>query len=158
MGHDFRMSRIGRLVTGLVMLTIGSRLAGIEWSIADVVIALWAIAGGAALFFALIILQAASSFWTIESIEAGNVLTYGGVQAAQYPLSLYADWFRGVLTFVIPLSCVAYFPVLTLLDHPDPLGSPAWLGQVAPVAGFIFLVPSLLIWRLGVRRYTSTGT
>jgi ABC-2 type transport system permease protein len=157
-GHDFRLGRFGRLAQGLLVLLIGAQFAAIEWSLSDVLMTLWAVAGGIALFFGLIVLQGGLSFWTIESLEVANVLTYGGVQAAQYPLSLYNDWLRGLLTFVVPLACVAYYPVLTLLDRPDPLGAPAWLGYVAPLAGFMFAALSLVAWRLGVRHYTSAGS
>ena len=76
--------------------------------------ALWAIAGGVALFVGILVLQATLAFWTVESLEVANVLTYGGVQAAQYPLNIYAAWFRRLLTFGVPLACVAYYPVLAV--------------------------------------------
>jgi len=157
-GHDFRLSRLGRFTQGMIVLVIGAQYVGIEWSLGDVLMMLWAVAGGMALFFGIVVLQGAVSFWTIESLEVANVLTYGGVQAAQYPLSLYNDWLRGVLTFVVPLACVAYYPILTLLDRPDPLGAPAWFGYVAPLAGFVFAALSFIAWRAGVRHYTSAGS
>jgi ABC-2 type transport system permease protein len=158
MGHDFRLSRLGRMAQGLLVMCIGAQVAGIEWSLGDVLMMLWAVAGGVALFTGVVVLQGAVSFWTIESLEIANVLTYGGVQAAQYPLSLYNDWLRGLLTFVVPLACVAYYPILTLLDRPDPLGAPAWFGYVAPLAGFVFLALSFVGWRFGVRQYGSVGS
>ena len=157
-GHDFRISRVGRFAQGVLVLVLGSQLAGVEWHVASVLIALWAIAGGIALFSGIMVLQGAVSFWTIESLEVANVVTYGGVQAAQYPLSLYNGWLRGLLTFVVPIACVAYFPVLLILGRPDPLGTPAWFGGVSPIAGFMFLAISFVAWRFGVRHYTSTGS
>src|SRR5688572_24858132 len=32
MGHEFRISRLGRLVQGLVVLLIGAQFAGVEWT------------------------------------------------------------------------------------------------------------------------------
>jgi len=157
-GHDFQISRAGRFLQGLGVLLIGAHLAGVEWSAATVAMALWSVAGGVALFFGVLVLQGTMSFWTIDSLEVANVVTHGGVQAAQYPLSLYSNWFRGFLTFIVPLACVAYFPVLIILDKPDPLGTPMWFGVVAPVAGFVFLALSFIAWRFGVRHYTSTGS
>ena len=157
-GHDFRLSRVGRLLQGLIVLSVGSGMAHVTWSATAIVLALWAVAGGIALFFGLLVLQGTMSFWTIEGLELANVLTYGGVQAAQFPLSLYSVWFRGFLTFIVPLACVAYFPVLAILGRADPLGAPAWLGYVSPAAGFIFLGVSFLVWRFGVSHYTSTGS
>jgi len=104
------------------------------------------------------VLQATLAFWTVESLEVVNVVTYGGVQAAEFPLSIYASWFRNLMIFVVPIGCVAYFPVLAILHKPDPLGAPSWLLPFTPAVGFVFLALCFVAWGFGVRRYTSTGT
>ena len=63
----------------------------------------------------ILILQATLAFWTIESLEIANTLTYGGVEAAQYPLDIYSRWFRDFLIFVVPIGCVGYFPIVRIL-------------------------------------------
>lgn len=156
-GYDMRLSRIGRGAQGLLVLAIGSAAIGLEWDLRALALALEAVAGGAALFCGLLTLQGAMSFWTIESLEIANTLTYGGVEAAEYPLNIYARWFSDFLIFVVPLGCVAYYPVLAVLGRHDPLGAPDWFLPAAPLAGFAFLGASLFAWRSGVRRYASTG-
>jgi len=158
LGYEVRLSRVGRMLQGLAVVVLATHLAPIDWTPATVAIAVWAVAGGVALFAGILVLQATISFWTIESLEAMNVLTYGGVQAAQYPLNIYADWFRRVLTFGVPLACVAYYPVLAILQRPDPLGAPDWILPLTPLAGFAFLAVSFLAWRAGMARYASTGS
>jgi ABC-2 type transport system permease protein len=158
MGHDFRISRLGRLLQGIGLLAFGAMQADVAWTLQAVFIALFALAGGVALFLGILVLQGTLSFWTVESLEIANVLTYGGVQAAQFPLALYAQWFRRVLTFIVPLACVAYYPVLAILGKADPLGAPAWAGMVSPLAGFVFLAAAFGVWRVGLRHYASTGS
>ena len=158
MGHDLRISRLGRLIQGAAVLAWGASQAGVDWGPGTVALAAFAMAGGVALFLGILVLQGTLSFWTLESLELANVLTYGGVQAAQYPLALYARWFRRLLTFAVPLACVAYYPALAILGKPDPLGAPAWAGWMSPAAGFAFLAAALGMWRLGLRRYASTGS
>jgi ABC-2 type transport system permease protein len=157
-GYEVRLSRLGRLIQGVAVLVVASSLVPIDWDPAAIVIASWAIAGGVALFAGILVLQATLAFWTVESLEVANVLTYGGVQAAQYPLNIYATWFRRLLTFGVPLACVAYYPVLAILKRPDPLGAPDWLLPLTPAAGFAFLALSFLAWRAGMSRYASTGS
>lgn len=157
-GYDFRIARIGRFLQGVLIIALATSALSIAWDPAKVALAMWTIAGGVALFFGLMVFQATLAFWTVESLEVMNVLTYGGVQAAQFPLSLYAPWFRNLLIFVVPLGCVAYFPVLAILDKPDPLGAPDWILPLTPAAGFLFLGVSFLAWRFGVSKYTSTGS
>jgi ABC-2 type transport system permease protein len=158
MGHDLRLTRLGRLVTGGILLAVATRLAPVEWSAAHLAMALWSIAGGAALFYGIVVLQGTISFWTVESLELANVFTYGGVEAAQFPLAIYERWFRNVLTFIVPLACVAYFPVLVILGRADPLGTPMWFGVVAPAAGFVFLWIAFVAWRFGLAHYASSGS
>lgn len=158
MGHDVRISRIGRLTQGLLVMAFATAQADIAWTPASLAVALFALAGGVALFLGILVLQGTLSFWTVESLEVANVLTYGGVEAAQYPLALYARWFRAILTFAVPLACVAYYPVLAILGKDDPFGAPAWVGWVSPLAGFVFLAAAFGAWRIGLRRYASTGS
>jgi ABC-2 type transport system permease protein len=157
-GHNFRFNRAGRLAQGLVVTLIGTQSLGFHWTVPAIALALWTIAGGVALFVGLMVIQGALAFWTTESLEVMNLLTYGGVQAAQFPLGLYEKWFRNFLIFVVPIGCVAYFPVLAILGKPDPLGTPSWLLPLTPLAGFAFLGLSFLAWRAGVAKYTSTGS
>jgi ABC-2 type transport system permease protein len=157
-GHEVRLSRLGRLLQASVVLIFATNLVPIAWDASTIAIAVWAVAGGVALFVGILVLQATLAFWTVDSLEIMNVLTYGGVQAAQYPLNIYAAWFRQVLTFGLPLACVAYYPVLAILKRPDPLGAPDWLLPLAPIAGFAFLALSFVAWRAGMARYTSTGS
>ncbi|WP_395710623.1 ABC transporter permease [Reyranella sp.] len=157
-GYEVRLSRLGRFAQAFAVLILATNLVPIHWDAAAIATALWAVAGGVALFSGILVLQATLAFWTVESLEIVNVLTYGGVQAAQYPLNIYAAWFRRLLTFGVPLACVAYYPVLAILKRPDPLGAPDWLLPIAPAAGFAFLGLSFLAWHAGMARYASTGS
>src|ERR1044072_221814 len=157
-GHEGRLSRLGRLLQAAIVLIFATNLVPITWDASTIAIAVWAVAGGVALFMGILVLPATLALWTVDSLEIMNVLTYGGVQAAQYPLNIYAAWFRQVLTFSLSRACVAYYPVLAILKRPDPLGAPDWLLPLAPIAGFAFLALSFVACRAGMARYTSTGS
>ena len=158
LGHELRVTRVGRLLLGLLVLAIAANLSAISWNASNIFLLLATLAGGAALFLGILILQATLAFWTVESLEIANTLTYGGVEAAQYPLDIYSRYFRDFLIFVVPIGCVSYFPVERLLGHPDRMGASNWMLAASPMVGFIFLAVSLGVWRFGVRHYTSTGS
>lgn len=157
-GFELRLTALGRVAQGALVLAIGVALAPVRWSLVDVALIAWAIAGGVAIFYGLLILQATLSFWTIESLEVANIVTYGGMEAGQYPLDIYARWFRDFLTFVVPIGCVGYLPLTAVLGRPNVFAAPAWLAMASPLVGWTFLAASLWVWGFGVRRYTSTGS
>jgi ABC-2 type transport system permease protein len=158
LGHELSLRRIGRLIQGVIVFAVGVAATRVDWGPGSALLIAWAVAGGMALFSGLLVLQATLAFWTVESLEIANILTYGGVEAGQYPLGVYAAWFRDLLIFVVPIGAVAYFPVVALLGRHDPLGAPDWFLPVSPALGVAFLGVSLWVWRFGVRRYASTGS
>ncbi len=156
--REFQIMRIGRLCQGVIALVAGSLAVDVAWTPGRVALLMAAIAGGACLFSGLFVLQATMAFWTTESLEIMNTVTYGGVETAQYPLTLYREWFRHFFTFVIPLACISYFPAQAILGRADVLGSPTWFQWLSPLVGVGFLAVALRVWRFGERHYRSTGS
>ena len=157
-GQELTLKRIGRITQGLVVLLWASHALDLAWTPDKLLLVLLTILGGACLFYGLIVLQATLAFWTTESLEIVNTVTYGGVETAQYPLAIYREWFRRFFTYVIPLACVSYYPALGILERPDPLGSGPLFQWLAPVVGLLFFAVCLRVWQVGVRHYRSTGS
>jgi ABC-2 type transport system permease protein len=151
---EIQLMRLGRMVQAAIVFFWGYFELGLApASLASAAMAL-SVFGCAALFYALFIFQAALSFWTTESLELMNITTYGGVETAQYPMSAYGRSFRLFFTFVIPLACVAYYPVASAL-HKDNISLA--LGLLSPLSGFAFLWLATRAWAFGVGRYHSAG-
>ena len=157
-GQELELRRLGRLVLGLGVILWASTTLEVEWNAAKVALTIVTVLCGAALFSGLMILHATLAFWTTETLEMTNIVTHGGVQTTQYPLSIYRPWFRYIFTFIVPLGTVSYFPALAILGKPDPLGTALWFQYAAPAIGFLFLLVCLRIWGFGVRHYVSTGS
>lgn len=153
-GQTFELSRIGRLATGLTALLWGAAHAGIVWSPLTASYVLAVILGGACTFYGVLVLQATLCFWTVESLEIVNAVTYGGIAAAEMPLTLYPKGLRWLFTFVVPIACMNYIPGDLLLGRSSAPG----LAWAAPLAGVAFLTASLQVWKLGVGKYASTGS
>jgi len=158
LGQELQLFRIGRFTQGLFVLLWSTSQLNLDWTLSAVMLLLFAIAGGACLFSGLFVLQATLCFWTVESIEIVNCTTYGGVEAAQFPLTIYRPWFRTIFTFVIPLATINYFPAHALLGLNDTLGSTRLIQWLSPFAGIVFFWASIRFWNYGAARYTSTGS
>jgi ABC-2 type transport system permease protein len=113
------------------------------------------IMSGVVIFTGIFILAASISFWTVQGLEIANIFTDGGREMTQYPLNIYQTWVKRFFTFVIPFGCVNYIPLLYILGR---LGGGSPLYAFTPLTGFLFLIPCLVVWRIGVRHYRSTGS
>jgi ABC-2 type transport system permease protein len=158
LGQELTLRRVGRLVQGTALLGYAFAAGTIAWTLGRAVLLVAAIACGSCVFLGIVVLQATSAFWTVESLEVWNSFTYGGLTMGQYPLAIYRSWFRALFTYVFPIGCVTYFPGVAILGRADPLGAPPIVGWLAPLAGPVFLAGCLQIWRIGVRHYRSTGS
>ena len=156
-GREFD-GRIGRLVQSVAVFSWGIHSLPIDWSVGKVTLLAAMFVGATCLFYGLFVLQATMSFWTIETLEIMNAVTYGGTETGQYPLTIYRPWFRNIFTFIIPLACVNYLPARLVFAASATPHNEALLLALAPGGGVVFLCFSLLCWRTGVRHYCSTGS
>ena len=72
---------------------------------------------------------------------------------AQYPIGIFSKGFVIFFTFIIPYAFVNYYPLLYLLGKID---SPIY--GLSPILVIIYLIPCIIIFYLGMRRYSSTGS
>ncbi|RKP55112.1 hypothetical protein D7Z26_07760 [Cohnella endophytica] len=155
LGSKFEFTRIGRLLQSLLVLGWAVYGIDVDWTFAKAITLLFMVVSGVFIFTGIFMLVAAMCFWTIQGLEIANIFTDGGREMAQYPLNIYQKWVVRFFTYVIPFGCVNYLPLLYILGKTD--GSPL-LHMLTPLAGCLFLVPCVLVWRFGVRHYRSTGS
>ncbi|RPI33336.1 MAG: ABC transporter permease [Chloroflexota bacterium] len=157
-GSEFIMRRLGRAIQGMVILVFAISLVDIHWTAAKLLYLPVVFASLVIFFGGIFITGATITFWTVESIELINILSYGGAEMMSYPMHIYEDWMRRFFTYIIPAIFIIYYPALYILDKPDPLHMPPYAPFLSPLAGLIVFLAALLFWNFGVRHYQSTGT
>ena len=136
LGSEFIIRRVGRIFQGIIILTFSVHSLQIDWSIMKMSYLPIVFASLVAFFGGLFIIGATITFWTLESIEVINILTYGGAEMMSYPMSIYPLGMRRFFTYVIPAIFLMYYPAIYFLDKGDPLGLPFNANFFAPIAGF----------------------
>ena len=152
----FTLRRLGRITQATVVLVWA--LPVVDWTPTRLLVAVLMVLSSTALFFGLFVLFSCVQFWTHDASEFANAFTYGGNTLTQYPLTVFPRELAIALTFVLPIAFVNWYPCLYLLGRDDPFGLPEWLQFCSPVAAAAVVTVALLVWRTGVRRYTSTGS
>ena len=152
LGSRIEFSRIGRILQAVVMFVYGFAVSGGRWTPAKVIAVLFMLIGGTVVFSGLFLVYASICFFTIEGLEFMNVFTDGAREYGKYPVSIYGKRILQICTFVIPYGLIQYYPFLFLLDRGKP-----WYCLL-PLAACLFIIPCFLLWKLGVRHYTSSGS
>ncbi|MEZ5215203.1 MAG: ABC-2 family transporter protein [Ilumatobacteraceae bacterium] len=116
-----------------------------------------AIVAGVGVFAAIWITGAASTFWTIDTMEITNSFTYGGRQLTSYPMTIYSSWLRRLVTYAVPLAVVGYYPVRGVLER-EPAGTPVWVRFVGVPAAVVAGAAALAVWNSAVRNYRGVGS
>ena len=96
---------------------------------------------------------AAIAFWTKRS---GNItfMFYMVNDFVKYPIDIYNNVVRSVLTYIIPFAFTSYFPALYFLTGENPLFN---IGMTIVVA-LIVMTIGVLIWNRGIKAYESAGS
>ena len=153
---QFQLRRVSRIAQSLVVFGWAGWF--VDWTPSRALVALVMVVCSSAIFFCLFVVFSCVQFWTSDASEFANAFTYGGNTITQYPLTVFPRELVKSLTFVLPLAFVNWYPCLYLLGRPDPFGLPAWLQLAAPVPTLVLAAVTALVWRSGVRHYTSTGS
>ncbi|HYQ65435.1 ABC transporter permease [Actinophytocola sp.] len=155
---DFAPRRVGRAVQGTAIYILALTIAPVRWSVPVALLVVLAPVAGAVFFGAIFVAGATVAFWWIDSGEVANAFTYGGKDAAAYPVTVFGGLFRRIFVYGLGFAFVAYLPALAMLGRPDPLGTPGWLRWCSPVTALLVAAVAGLFWRTGVRHYRSTGS
>lgn len=150
--HEIKPTVISRVIQAGIMLVLGIRSGAVEWTVGKgitlAVMVLW----GSALFFGVFMINGALCFFTLEGLEVINIFTDGIREYGKYPFDIYGKSVLWVLTLLVPMALVQYWPLQYLLGR-----GPGWYG-FAPLLSIPFLLGAARVWRFGVRHYQSTGS
>jgi ABC-2 type transport system permease protein len=155
---EFAARRLGRSLQPLVVLVVAVAVADVHWTPATVALVPLTVVCGTVIYGSIWVLTSSFAFWTTETQEIGNSVTYGGNALTTYPIDVLGTWMRRIATFVVPLASVAYLPAVGLFDKPMPFGLPRAVAWSGPVVAATAALVARAIWGLGIRHYRSTGS
>lgn len=158
LGSRFLLRRFGRIIEGLAVFAYALTVVDVHWTLAKILYLPVVFFSQVLAMGALFIAGSTITFWTLERIEAVNILTYGGTDLMTYPMTIYPAWMQRFFTFIVPFVFLNFYPALFFLDKPDPLHFPWFAPFVAPFVALIFFGASLLFWRIGINHYQSSGS
>jgi ABC-2 type transport system permease protein len=151
--EKFRLEAVGDTVLGVALVTVCGARLGLHLGPLDWLFIAFATLCGGAIYGAIFLMLTTVSFWMEDRVglipPVYNMLAFG-----RYPLDIYGQAIRFLLSWVVPFGFATFYPTAHLL-HKDVYRIYTWL---LPVVTAVFLTGALALWSRGVRNYTSTGT
>lgn len=149
--------KISSVVVSIIIIFISFINLGIVWSVGKVFFLVITIISGIVIMYSLAIITASFAFWTTRTDELIIFMIYSTSNANNYPLDIYRQWVRNLLTFMLPLGFINYYPTLYLLNKTVNSYS-GFLRFASPIAAILMVGAAALIWKTGLRAYQSTGS
>jgi len=153
-GSYFHLHRLPRPIAGVAtIIWILSRL-GVSFSLFNLSIITLALIGGLLIYTGVFVMTSGIAFFTIKGLDWIYIFTNTSYQTTKCPVDYMPKILWGAFTFLMPVLLISYYPASLVCGW----GEPVFTGFLAFPAGVAFLSGSLLIWKIGVRHYKSTGS
>lgn len=150
--EEMSLVRIARLLQALIILIIALVKINIDWDIYKIITVIFMLISSILIFLGIFILAASYCFVTVKGLEVRNVFTDGGKHMAQYPIGIFKKGFKFIFTFIIPYGFVNYYPLLYILGK-----SNNKLFMFSPLITVLYLIPCIIVFYKGIKKYSSTG-
>jgi ABC-2 type transport system permease protein len=158
LGREFQYLEIADALFALAGISLAYTRLGLHWdgwhwgffvltTISSVVIVL-----------ALNLLVACTAFWSGRSRGALFVINQFQSLVQWYPIDIFGNAFRVIVTALLPIAFMNYYPALVLLDKGGQTGSTWWLSYMSPVVALLLILIVSRVWRRALIQYTSSGS
>ena len=150
---DSDFVKSSKLIQAIIVMIIALLKLKIEWNIFKVITLLLMLISACIIFFGIFLVAASYCFYTVQGLEVRNVFTDGGKHMAQYPIGVFSKGFVLFFTFIIPYAFVNYYPLLYFIGKKDSL-----IYGFSPLLVILYLIPCIIAFYLGLKRYSSVGS
>ena len=153
--RKYNVGYLAHIILSGTFLLWSVRILGVAWMPQDVIFVVLAIAGASCLQAAALIAVGSLAFIVVRTRFAfGLYFTLKGFLA--YPVTLYAASIQWLLTVVVPLAFINFYPAALVL-HKEGAVLPSAAGWATPVVGLGALLVAYSLFRRGVGRYQGAG-
>lgn len=153
MVERLQIDALGELIMGIALICVTVFKVSIEWSPAKVILILIVIPFATLIYTGIKIATAALAFWIKRS---GNVtyMFYMVNDFAKYPVTIYNNTVRGIITYIIPFAFTAFYPAKYILTG----GNPMYNIGMTVVMAVILMGIGICVWNKGIKAYESAGS
>lgn len=145
---------VGQLSLGLTLLILGTTRSGMDWTPWKVAYLLVSVLSSLGLLIAIGFLVNMIGFWEPSAQSAIPTAYAMLIDFAKFPLDIYSNAIKILVTAVAPYAFISYFPALVLLDKDSAW---RWLGFASPLVTLLAVLLTAWLWHKALNRYQGVG-
>jgi len=150
--REFRFWQLTDVLVGLVVISIAVIRMQVTLGIGQALAFIITLVLGGIMIYCFWLILTTTAFWLIRIWELVN-LFQGLFAAGRWPVTIYPNWLRIGLTFLVPVAFAVTVPAEALTSR---LSTLTLLGAFG-LAVFLMAL-ARFIWRLGVRSYSGASS
>ena len=149
--REFRFWQLVDVIVGVIILSIAVAQLHEKMQTLQVVAFLAALLLGATMLYCVWLMVTSIAFWVIR---VGDIieLFQGLFAAGRWPVSIYPDWLRTGMTFLVPVAFAVTVPAEAMTNRLTPQTMLGDLGLTA-----LLMLLSRGVWLLGLRNYSGAS-
>jgi ABC-2 type transport system permease protein len=155
-GSELAYKDLAHIGLGLAGIAAAAARIGLPWTPTRLAWLVVLLTSGAVVLGGITLALCSLAFWTVRS----RVFLFGTEELQEifqhFPAHIFGKWFLRLTSTVLPFAFVNYYPTLILLGRAGQ--PPSLLAYGSPLMALLVAAIALGIWRLGLRRYQSTGS
>lgn len=152
-GYKIDYVKLSRVAQSIIIMIYSLYKLNIVWTPLKLLTLVFMNISSIIIFFSVFLLSASYCFITVQGLEFRNLLTDGGKHFAQYPIGIFNKYFVKIFTYIIPYALVNYYPLLYFIGKSDNI-----YYVFVPLLVVLYLIPSILLFNRGSKKYLSTGS
>ena len=149
--REFRFWQLTDVLVGLAILMIAVIQLQTKMGALQIAAFVAALIMGAIMLYCVWLMVTSIAFWVIRVNEIVNLFE-GLYAAGRWPVSLYPDWLRTGMTFLVPVAFAVTVPAEAMTNRLTP---ETMLFAFGLTIMFLFLARG--VWLLGLRSYSGAS-
>lgn len=144
---------LGNIVTGSILMGIAIANVPVEWTPGRILMLFILVVSASAIRVALNLATAATGFWFRNPWSMVPMFVHQLGELAKYPITIYSLAVQALIVVAVPFAFVSFFPTAYIFE----VEAFSLAGLLTPLVALYCVVMAVVVFRVGLRRYESSG-
>lgn len=154
---EFNLIGITDLIPGICVFAYGCIQVGFQFNLRNCLVLLAILVGATFIRGGVYLIIGSTSFWTQSTTDFGAYTQELFDKTTMYPLSMYPEAVQFILTFLIPIGWVSFYPAAELMGIETDVFMPGYAPLITLGAGAMVFAIAAIVFYSGLKRYESAG-